>query len=96
MKIKSKWGSGVHAGKVVASVNGKKVFIHLHSAPETPPLGDLVVSQSQAVLTVLVDNAKKAADHMSEAFIHMNSGDVVLLLCASEESRMAALSVLGL
>lgn len=96
MKIKSKWGSGVHAGKVVASVNGKKAFIHLHSAPETPPMGDLVVLQNQAVLTVLIDNAKKAADHMSEAFIHMNSGDVVVLLCASEESRMAALSVLGL
>jgi hypothetical protein len=96
MRIKSKWGSGVHAGKVVASVSGKKVFIHLHSAPETPPLGDLAVSRSQAVLTVSIDNAKKAADHMSEAFIHMKSGDLVLLLCASEESRIAALAVLGL
>jgi hypothetical protein len=96
MRIKSKWGSGVHAGKVVASVDGKKVFIHLQSTPETPPLRDLVVRQSQAVLTVLIDNAKKASDHMSEAFIHMKSGDVVLLLCANEASHMAALSVLGL
>jgi UPF0288 family protein (methanogenesis marker protein 3) len=96
MRIKSKWGSGAYAGKVVAVVDGKRVFVHLGSTLETPALDDAASHQSQNVLTVLIDNAKKAADHMSEAFIHMNSGDVVLLLCASEESRMAALAVLGL
>jgi hypothetical protein len=96
MKIKSKWGRGVHEGKVVAVVDGKKVFVHLRSTFETPASNETAMRRSQRVLTVLVDNVKKVADHISEPFIHAKSGDVVVLLCASEETRAAALNVLGL
>jgi len=96
MNIKSKWGSGVHAGKVVSVLDGKRFSIHLRSVLETHPLGDIETRQSQRVLTVLIDNAQKVADHMSEAFAQVKRDDVVVLLCAGDEIRMAALAVLGL
>jgi hypothetical protein len=95
MKIKSKWGSGVHAGKIVSVVDGKRVFIHLRTALETHSLGNIAARQGQRLLTVSIDNAQKVADHMSEPFTHVKPNDVVVLLCASDETRMVALAVLG-
>lgn len=96
MSIKSKWGRGVHAGKIVSVVDGKRVFVHLRSALETVNLGDIAARQGQSVFTVLIDNAQKVMDHMSEPFTYVKPDDVVVLLCASDETRMAALAVLGL
>ncbi|ANB77036.1 hypothetical protein AYM40_33515 [Paraburkholderia phytofirmans OLGA172] len=98
MRIKSKWGRGIHEGKVVSVVDGKRIFIHLHSAIETHALGKIAASQRQRqrVLTVAIDNVQKIADHMSEPFIHAKQDDVVVLLYASDETRVAALGVLGL
>jgi predicted Rossmann-fold nucleotide-binding protein len=96
MEIKSNRGTGVHAGKILAFVNGKRVFVHLRSALETHSLGEIAVRQSQRVHTVSIDNAKKVADHMSESFAHAKRDDVVVLLYTSDETRMAALAVLGL
>jgi hypothetical protein len=96
MRIKSKWGRGIHEGKVVSVVDGKRLFIHLHSAMETLSLGKIATRRSQSVLTVAIDNVQKIADHMSEPFTHAKRDDVVVLLYASDETRMAALGVLGL
>jgi len=96
MNIKSKWGSGVHAGKIISVKDGKRVFVHLRSALETLYLGDIAARQGQSVLTVSIDNAQKVMDHMSEPFTYAKPDDVVVLLCASDETRMAALAVLGL
>ncbi|CAE6751021.1 hypothetical protein [Paraburkholderia haematera] len=96
MRIKSKWGRGIHEGKVVSVVDGKRLFIQLHSAMETLSLGKIATRRSQSVLTVAIDNVQKIADHMSEPFIHAKRDDVVVLLYASDETRMAALAVLGL
>jgi hypothetical protein len=96
MTIKSKWGRGVHEGKVVSVVDGKRIFIHLRPAIETHSLGNMATRRSQSVLTAAIDNVHKIADHMSEPFTHAKRDDVVVLLYASDETRIAALSVLGL
>jgi len=96
MKIKSNRGTGVHAGKILSFVNGKRVFVHLRSALESHSLGEVAARQSQRLLTVSIDNAQKAADHVSEPFAHANPDDVVVLLYACDETRTAALAVLGL
>ena len=96
MKIKSNQGTGVHAGKIVSFVNGKRVFVHVRSSLETHSLDDIAPPQNQSLLTVSIDNAKKIADHMSEPFGHAKADDVVVLLCACDETRTAALAVLGL
>ncbi|MCU1314765.1 MAG: hypothetical protein JWN63_87 [Candidatus Acidoferrum typicum] len=96
MKIRSQWGIGVHAGKIVSVVDGERVFIHLRSALETYSLRDIAARHSQRLFTVLIDNAQKVADHMSESFTHVKSDNVVVLLCSSDETRMAALAALGL
>jgi hypothetical protein len=97
MKIKSAWGIGAHAGKIVSVVNGERIFIHLRSTLEIPALGDIAARHSQRPLfTVLIDNAQKVADHMSESFTHVKPDDAVVLLCTNDEARMAALAVLGL
>ncbi|WP_147394051.1 hypothetical protein [Paraburkholderia sp. BL23I1N1] len=96
MHIESKWGRGIHQGKVISVVDGKRLFIHLHSAVETLSLGKIATRRSQSVLTVAIDNVQKIADHMSEPFTHAKRDDVVVLLCASDETRRAALAVLGL
>jgi hypothetical protein len=96
MRIKSKWGRGIHAGKVVSIVDGKRIFIHLRSATETHALGNMATRLSQSVLAVSIDNVQKIADHMSEPFTHAKRDDVVVLLYASDETRRAALTVLGL
>lgn len=36
MKIKSAWGIGTHAGKIVSVANGERGFIHLRSTLEIP------------------------------------------------------------
>jgi hypothetical protein len=96
MKIKSKWGTGVHTGKIDSVVDGKRIFIHLRTELETRSLGETAARQSQRLLTVSIDNVQKVADHMSDPFTHMKPNDVVVLLCASDATRMAALAVLGL
>lgn len=96
MRIKSKWGRGIHEGKVVSIVDGKRIFIHLRSATETHALGNMATRLSQSVLAVSIDNVQKIADHMSEPFTHAKRDDVVVLLYASDETRRAALTVLGL
>ena len=96
MKIKSKWGNDVHAGKIVSIVDGKRVFIHLRSAFETHSSSDIAGRRGQRLHTVSIDNVQKVADHMSEPFTHVKPDDVVVLLCASDEARTAALAVLGL
>jgi hypothetical protein len=77
-------------------VDGKRVFIHLRTALATHSLGNIAARQGQRLLTVSIDDAQKVADHMSETFAHVKPNDVVVLLCASDETRMAALAVLGL
>jgi hypothetical protein len=96
MKIKSNRGTGVHAGKILSFVNGKRVFVHLRSALESHSLGEITARQSQRLLTVSIDNARKVADHVSEPFAHAKPDDVVVLLYACDETRTAALAVLGL
>ena len=96
MKIKSKWGNDVRAGKIISVVDGKRVFIHLRSAFETHSLSDIASRRGQRLHTVSIDNVQKAADQMSEPFTHVKPDDVVVLLCASDEARTAALAVLGL
>jgi hypothetical protein len=96
MKIKSNRGTGIHAGKILSFVNGKRVFVHLRSALEADSLGEIAARENQTLLTVSIDNAQKAADHMSEPFVHAKPDDVVVLLYACDETRTAALSVLGL
>ncbi len=96
MKIKRSWGTGVHAGKIISFVNGKRVIVHLRSALESQSLGEVKARYSKWLLTVSIDNAQKVADHMSESFVHAKPGDVVVLLYTSDEIRMAALAVLGL
>ncbi|QIE26116.1 hypothetical protein SBC1_46110 (plasmid) [Caballeronia sp. SBC1] len=96
MKIRSNQGTGIHAGKIVSFVNGKRVFVHVRSSLETHALDDIAPSQNQSLLTVSIDNAQKIADHVSEPFAHAKPDDVVVLLCASDETRTAALAVLGL
>jgi hypothetical protein len=96
MKIKSNRGTGIHAGKILSFVNGKRVFVHLRSAVETHSLGEVAARESQNLLTVSIDNAQKVADHMNASFAHAEPDDVVVLLYACDETRSAALSVLGL
>ncbi|RKF36458.1 hypothetical protein [Paraburkholderia fungorum] len=96
MRIKSKWGRGIHKGKVVSFVDGKRIFIHLHAAIETLSLGKVAARRSQSVLTVAIDNVQKIADHMTEPFTHAKRDDVVVLLYTGDETRTAALAVLGL
>jgi hypothetical protein len=96
MRIKSKWGRGIHEGKVVSVVDGKRIFIHLHASVETLSLGNIAARRSQSVLTVSIDNVQKIADHISEPFIHAKRDDVVVLLYENDETRTAALAMLGL
>ena len=96
MRIKSRWGSGIHEGKVVSVVDGKRIFIHLRSAMETQSLSNMAARRGQSVLTAAIDNVHKIVDHMSEPFAHAKRDDVVVLLYASDEARIAALAVLGL
>ncbi|MFL9990078.1 hypothetical protein SAMN05444172_8278 [Burkholderia sp. GAS332] len=96
MRIKSKWGRGIHEGKVVSVVDGKRIFIHLRSAMETHSLSNMAARRGQKVLTAAIDNVHKIVDHMSEPFAHAKRDDVVVLLYASDETRVAALAVLGL
>jgi hypothetical protein len=39
MKIKSAWGIGAHAGKIVSVANGERGFIHLRSTLEVYRFG---------------------------------------------------------
>lgn len=96
MRIKSKWGRGIHEGKVVSVVDGKRIFIHLHASVETLSLSNIAARRSQSVLTVSIDNVQKIADHMSEPFTHAKRDDVVVLLYENDETRTAALAMLGL
>jgi len=96
MKIKSKWGDDAPSGKIVSVVDGKRVFIHLRSALETHSLSDITGRRGQRLHTVSIDNVQKVADQMNEPFSHVKPDDVVILLCASDEARTAALAVLGL
>ena len=59
-------------------------------------MGEIAARPSQRLLTVSIDNAQKVADHVSESFAHAEPDDVVVLLYTSDETRMAALAVLGL
>ena len=59
MNILSKWGSGVHAGKIVPVVDGQRVFIHLRIALETLCLGDIAARNSQRLSIVSIDSAQK-------------------------------------
>jgi hypothetical protein len=96
--IKSKWVSGVHEGNVVSFLDGKRFFIHLRPVlmPKTYPSGDIEDRHGRRVLTVLIDDAQKVEDHMYEALAQVKHDDVVVLIYASDETRMAALAVLGL
>ena len=96
MRIKSKWGRDVHAEKIVSVVDGKTVFIHPRSALQTHSSGYIAARESQRVLGVSIDNAQKVADHMSEPFTDVKPDDVLVLLCVSDETRIAGLAVLGL
>lgn len=96
MRIKSKWGRGIHKGKVISVVDGKRIFIHLHPAIETHSLGNMAARQSQSLLTVAIDSVQKIADHISEPLTHAKPDDIVVLLYAGDETRVAALAVLGL
>jgi hypothetical protein len=59
-------------------------------------LGDIATRQGQSLLIVAIDNVQKIATHMSEPFTHAKPDDVVVLLYASDEARIAVLAVLGL
>ncbi|NPT47797.1 hypothetical protein GNZ12_42200 [Paraburkholderia sp. 1N] len=96
MRIKSKWGKGIHEGKVVSVVDGKRIYIHLRSAMETHASSHMAAGRGQRVLTAAIDNVHKIVDHMSEPFSHAERDDVVVLLYASDEARIATLAVLGL
>ncbi|SEF11390.1 hypothetical protein SAMN02787142_7693 [Burkholderia sp. WP9] len=96
MKVKSKWGRGIHEGKVISVVDGKRIFIHLRSAIETHSLGKIIARQSQSLLTVAIDSVQKIADHISEPLTHAKPDDIVVLLYANDETRIAALTILGL
>jgi hypothetical protein len=96
MKIKSNRGTGVHVGEILFFANGRRVFVHLRSALETRSLDERAARQSQRLLTVSIVTAQKVADHVSESFAHAKPDDVVVLLYTSDETRMAALAVLGL
>jgi hypothetical protein len=97
MKISSKWTEGVSSGNARITVDGRAFDVLIRIGVDITAVGDLNSANAYGDIHIaLVDNPRKAAKQIRDPLTGAEFGDVVVLLCASDEARKAVLDVLGL
>lgn len=97
MNITSTWVMGAASDVISSTVFGKTITVVLRRGGDLAAIGYLGnLDVSGDVNIVVVERPRDATRLVGKSLGEAKSGDILILLCPTEEAHKAALDVLGL